>query len=125
VLFEAPHRVRETVALLARSLDPSRTLVVAREITKRFEDIARISLGRADAWFAADPNRERGEFVLIVDLPPPPGDAAPALPADVDAWLRALVREVPPATAARVAAAATGVPRDVLYARAVALRSAC
>jgi hypothetical protein len=39
--------------------------------------------------------------------------------------LRALVREVPPAAAARIAAAATGQPRDALYARAVALKSAC
>lgn len=125
VFFEAPHRVRETVAVLARALDPARKLVVAREITKRFEEIARLDLGRADEWFAADPNRERGEFVLIVDLPPPRIDAAHALPQDLDAWLRALVREVPPAAAARIAAAATGQPRDALYARAVALKSAC
>jgi 16S rRNA (cytidine1402-2'-O)-methyltransferase len=125
VFFEAPHRVRETVAVLARALDPARKLVVAREITKRFEEIARLDLGRADEWFAADPNRERGEFVLIVDLPPPRIDAAHALPQDLDTWLRALVREVPPAAAARIAAAATGQPRDALYARAVALKSAC
>ena len=125
VFFEAPHRVRETVAALAQALDPARKLVVAREITKRFEEIARLDLGRADEWFAADPNRERGEFVLIVDLPPPRIDAAHALPQDLDAWLRALVREVPPAAAARIAAAATGQPRDALYARAVALKSAC
>jgi len=124
VFFEAPHRVRETVAVLAQALDPSRKLVVAREITKRFEEIARIDLGRADEWFAADPNRERGEFVLIVDLPPPRGDAANALPQDLDTWLRALLREVPPSAAARIAAAATGQPRDALYARAVALKSA-
>ena len=124
VFFEAPHRVRETVATLAQALDPARRLVVAREITKRFEEIARIDLGRADEWFAADPNRERGEFVLIVDLPPPRSDAAKALPQDLDTWLRALVREVPPAAAARIAAAATGQPRDALYARAVALKSA-
>ena len=125
VFFEAPHRVRETVAVLARALDPARKLVVAREITKRFEEIARLDLGRADEWFAADPNRERGEFVLIVDLPAPRVDAAHALPQDLDTWLRALVREVPPAAAARIAAAATGQPRDALYARAVALKSAC
>jgi len=125
VFFEAPHRVRETVAVLARALDPARKLVVAREITKRFEEIARIDLGHADEWFAADPNRERGEFVLIVDLPPPRTDAASALPQDLDTWLRALVREVPPAAAARIAAAATGQPRDALYARAIALKSAC
>jgi 16S rRNA (cytidine1402-2'-O)-methyltransferase len=124
VFFEAPHRVRETVAMLAQALGAARKLVVAREITKRFEEIARIDLGRAEEWFAADPNRERGEFVLIVDLPPPRADAAPGLQQELDAWLRALLREVPPSTAARIAAAASGQPRDALYARAVALKSA-
>jgi 16S rRNA (cytidine1402-2'-O)-methyltransferase len=124
VFFEAPHRVRETVAVLAQALGAARKLVVARELTKRFEEIARIDLGRADEWFAADPNRERGEFVLIVDLPPPRVDAAHGLPQELDTWLRALVREVPPSTAARIAAAASGQPRDALYARAVALKSA-
>jgi 16S rRNA (cytidine1402-2'-O)-methyltransferase len=121
VFFEAPHRVRDTVALLAQTLGASRTLVVAREITKRFEEFARLPLGDADAWFGAAPNRERGEFVLIADLPPPAGDAA-TLPPDIDAWLRALVHELPPSSAARVAAAATGHSRDALYARAMALK---
>jgi 16S rRNA (cytidine1402-2'-O)-methyltransferase len=124
VFFEAPHRVRDTVAFLAGALDPSRTLVVAREITKRFEEIARVELGDADAWFGADANRERGEFVLIVDRPPAPVADAHAVPDDVDAWLRALLREVPPSTAARIAAAATGASRDALYARAIALKAA-
>jgi len=124
VFFEAPHRVRETVAALAAVLEPSRTLVVAREITKRFEEIARIDLGQAGTWFAADPNRARGEFVLIVDRPPSAGGDAQTLPPDVDAWLRALVREVPPSTAARIAGAATGGSRAALYARAIALKDA-
>jgi 16S rRNA (cytidine1402-2'-O)-methyltransferase len=122
VFFEAPHRVRETAAALAKALDPSRSLVVAREITKRFEEIARLDLADADAWFAADPNRERGEFVLIVDLPPARAGDHADLPPDVEAWLRALLREVPPSSAARIAAAATGRSRDLLYARAVALK---
>jgi 16S rRNA (cytidine1402-2'-O)-methyltransferase len=124
VFFEAPHRVRATVASLARALDPLRTLVVAREISKRFEEIARIDLAGAGAWFAADPNRERGEFVLIVDHPRRAAVDAEALPADIDAWLRALVREVAPSSAARIAAAATGRSREVLYARALAIRDA-
>ena len=122
VFFEAPHRVRATVAQLAQALDPARALVVAREVTKRFEEIARLRLGDADAWFGANPNRERGEFVLIVDLPPTRRGDDGALPPDVDAWLRALLREVPPSAAARIAAAATGCPRDALYARALELK---
>jgi 16S rRNA (cytidine1402-2'-O)-methyltransferase len=121
VVYEAPHRVRETVAELCEALGGDRTLLVAREITKRFEEIARMPLRDAAAWLAADANRVRGEFVLVVDAPPP-DRALPELSADVERWLAALVAELPPAAAARIASAASGVAREVLYARASALR---
>ncbi|MFO1323044.1 MAG: 16S rRNA (cytidine(1402)-2'-O)-methyltransferase [Burkholderiales bacterium] len=121
VFYEAPHRVRATVADLASRLGGGRTLIVARELTKAFETIAQVSLADAPAWFAADANRERGEFVLIVDAAPP-AERAAALDADGERWLVALLAELPPARAARVVAAVTGVARDVVYARALALR---
>lgn len=122
-IYEAPHRVRATVADLAAALGSNRALVVGRELTKTFETITRILLGDADAWFAADPNRERGEFALIVDVAP---RAQPAddevLSAEAERWLVALLEELPPARAARVVAAMTGIKRDVVYARALALK---
>ena len=123
VIYEAPHRVRATAADLAAALGADRTLVVARELTKTFETITRIALGDTDAWFAADPNRERGEFVLIVDVRAAVQRAAEeGLTADAERWLVALLDELPPARAARVVAAATGIKREVIYARALALK---
>jgi 16S rRNA (cytidine1402-2'-O)-methyltransferase len=122
VVYEAPHRVRAAVADLGRALGLERSLVVAREITKKFETITRMPLADASGWFVGDPNRERGEFVLLVDAPPVaqavPGTAA----LDVRRLLAALVDELPPARAARVAAAATGLARDALYAQALSLK---
>jgi 16S rRNA (cytidine1402-2'-O)-methyltransferase len=120
VLYEAPHRVRSTVSELAVRL-PGRDLVVARELTKVFETIARMPIAEADAWFEADANRVRGEFVLLLDAP---GGAqeAPSLDAGTERWLAALAPELPPSRVAKLAAAVTGLDRDVLYARAVALR---
>ena len=78
-------------------------------------------LAEARAWFDADANRQRGEFVLIVDAPS--AEAKPSLlPGDADRWLAELVRELPPARAARVVANVTGIARDQLYARAIALK---
>jgi len=123
VIYEAPHRVRATATDLAVALGADRTLVVARELTKTFETITRIALGDADAWFAADSNRERGEFVLIVDVQPAAQHSAEeGLTADAERWLVALLDELPPARAARVVAAATGIKREVIYARALALK---
>ena len=121
VFYEAPHRVRDTVDFLAQSLDPERTLVVARELTKRFEEIARMPLREAHAWFAADANRVRGEFVLIVDIAETPA-VAQASSAEIDRWLGLLLAELPPSTAARIVASATGAPRDAVYTRAMALK---
>ncbi len=124
VLYEAPHRVRATVADLAAALGVARALVVGRELTKAFETITRIPLGKADAWFAADPNRERGEFVLIVDRMPAAARVADAaLSPDAERWLVALLEELPPARAARVVAAVAGIKREAVYARALALKS--
>jgi len=122
VVYEAPHRVRATVAHLGEALGGERTLVVAREVTKKFESITQTTLGEAPGWFAADPNHERGEFVLVIDAPPDAELAAGDSAFDVRRLLTALVAELPPARAARVAAAATGLPRDALYAQALALK---
>ena len=76
-------------------------------------------LGEATAWLAADANRTRGEFVLIVDAPLP-SDVESASPEAVRVLAR-LLEELPPARAARVAADLTGGGRDQLYARALEL----
>ena len=121
VFFEAPHRVRATVQDLAQHCAGERRLIVARELTKTFETITSLPLAEAAAWFAGGPNRERGEFVLILDVPAERADAR-ALSRDAESWLVALLEELPPARAARVVAAMTGVARELVYARALALQ---
>jgi 16S rRNA (cytidine1402-2'-O)-methyltransferase len=122
VIHESPRRVRATLAELGVALGGERDVVIAREITKQFEEIARMPLGEAPAWCAADANRERGEFVLVVDAAPgPPASPIRADGFDVRKLLAALLVELPPARAARVAARATGLPRDALYAEALTI----
>ena len=123
VIYEAPHRVRETVAQLAAALGGERTLVVAREITKKFESITQTTLAGACSWFDADPNHERGEFVLLVDVAQTPEVVAGESAFDLRRLLAALIVELPPARAARVAALVTGLPRDAIYAQALAIKS--
>ena len=122
VFYEAPHRVRESVAALADGLGADRTLVVARELTKKFEQIARMPLGEGAAWLDAEANRVRGEFVLIVDAPQHAGAVAELTP-DIERWLRALLDELSPAAASRVVAKVSGVARDDVYERAMTIKS--
>lgn len=115
VLFEAPHRIRELLALLGTVLEPARRVVLARELTKKFETI---EVHRAGGLPALDAD-ERGEYVVLVD-------ASEEAAVDVDAvtrrWLEALLQELPPARAAAVASRASGQPRDALYRLALQLK---
>ncbi len=116
VFYEAPHRIAETLADLAELLEPQRELVIARELTKLFEQIARMPLAEGPAWLAADDNRRRGEFVLIISAPPPGED----LPPEALSTLKLLLSELPLKQAVRLAAKISGAPRNALYQRALA-----
>lgn len=120
VFFEAPHRIRETLAAMAGTLGASRRVLVLREITKRFEEIHECALGDALAWLDADANRERGEFVLVAH-PAPAASRERAAAPDAAQVLRLLLDELPASRAARLAARITGAPRDELYRQALAL----
>ena len=119
VFYEAPHRIAETIADLAAVLEPERTLVVARELTKLFEQIAVMPVAEGPAWLAADANRQRGEFVLVVSGPPP----RVGLDAEVERVLQALLAELPVKQAAKLAATITGAAKNALYQRALELKA--
>lgn len=111
VLFEAPHRVRETVAELCEALGPLRRVAICRELTKVHEEVWRGTL--ADALEHVAGREPRGEHVLVLDgAPPPPAPDE----ADVEAALRselAAGRDKKEAIAA--VAADLRVPRRQVY----------
>ncbi len=119
VLYEAPHRVSQTLGDLHEALG-DRDVVIAREITKRFETITKLPLGEARAWVDADDDRRRGEFVLVIE-----GRAAQARdPLDPEAVLRALLTELPVKQAVALAVKITGAKRNALYALGLELKGA-
>jgi len=122
VFYEAPHRVTECVADLGATLGAEREIVIARELTKLFETIHRCRLDQAGDWLAADLNRQRGEFVLIVSGARE--ERQEGLPAEAERVLRLLLAELPLKQSTALAAAITGARKNELYARALALRDA-
>lgn len=117
VLYEAPHRIAATLEDLAARFGADREVAIARELTKKFEELARMPLGEARAWLAAVPEREQGEFVLVLAA----GEPRAAVPLDPGRVLEALLESLAPSEAAKLAARLTGVPRRELYRRALAL----
>jgi 16S rRNA (cytidine1402-2'-O)-methyltransferase len=116
IFYEAPHRVRETVADLLARFGGEREIVIARELTKKFEEVARMPLAQAPAWLAAGAHRQQGEFVLVLG----PGAAPAAEPAEAERVLAVLLEALPAGEAARLAARITGAPRNALYRKALA-----
>jgi len=112
VFYESSHRVRETLDDMAAVFGAARPAVLARELTKLFETVIDADLATLVARVAADPNQSRGEFVLLVGGRPEQEDARLAEGRRVFALLR---EELPPARAAKLAAAITGAPRKALY----------
>jgi len=119
VMFEAPHRVAALLDAIAATM-PTRRLTLARELTKQFEEVATFEARAAPAWLAADANRMRGEFVLILHAMAPA--EASAVGADAERTLALLLAELPLKQAVSLASAITGAPRNALYERALALR---
>lgn len=109
VLFEAPGRVAATLADIAGVLG-DREIAVARELTKRFEEVRRGSAAELAAWARSEP--PRGEVALLVG--PPPADPAVS-DADVEAALRALLPALSVKEASRVVADDLDVPRSRAY----------
>jgi 16S rRNA (cytidine1402-2'-O)-methyltransferase len=116
VIFEAPHRLAESLADLADLLGP-REAAVARELTKLHETVTRGSL-RELAGLHGE-GGTRGEIVVVVA---PPDDAPTAAGEDeVERRLLAALETLSPRDAAAVVAAELGLPKRPVYARAVRL----
>jgi len=115
-LFEAPHRVADTLADLHAALG-ERDVVIARELTKMFETITRVPLADARTWVEAHPDRIRGEFVLVIEGRPV--EHTDAL--DPRKVLESL-GELPVKQAVAIAVKLTGGKRNELYALALELK---
>lgn len=116
ILYEAPHRVLEAVEDLVARFGGERELLIARELTKKFEEVVRLPLAEARAWLSAGPHRQQGEFVLVLA----PGATAAPDALEAERVLGVLLEALPASEAAKLAARITGAPRNVLYKLALA-----
>ncbi len=119
VFYEAPHRILDCVGALAEVFEPTRQVVFARELTKLFEEIHRCPLSDAVAWVKADANREKGEYVVLLEGAQAAADADDA---QAERILAILLSECSVKQAASLAAQITGRKKNALYERALQLK---
>ena len=117
VFYESSHRIQAMLGDLAATFGAAREAVLARELTKQFEQIEGGRLDQLCAWLDADEHHRRGEFVVLVAGAPPEEAEA----GDARRMLEILLRELPVKRAAAVAAELTGRRRNELYRLALAL----
>ena len=116
VLLEAPHRI----VALAQALQVlgARRVTVGRELTKQFEQIDTLAAQDFPAWLAERPERQKGEFALVLHDTP-----IAATGGEGERVLRCLLAALPVKTAVQLGAEISGEPRNALYALALKLKN--
>jgi 16S rRNA (cytidine1402-2'-O)-methyltransferase len=123
VIYESPHRVRETLEDCVTAFGDARAATVIREATKLHESSYRGSLRELLDKAGADADFSRGEIVLLIGgAAADSADAALEAKSRLDQVLTALLAELPLKQAARLAAQITGARDNEAYKRALVLK---
>lgn len=117
VFYESSHRIQACLADMAAAFGDARHAVLARELTKRFEQTERGAISHLLQWLQADANRRKGEFVVMVQGAAAAGQDA----AETRRILGILLKHLPVKAAAAAAAEITGERRNALYELALEL----
>lgn len=118
IIYEAPHRILECVKDMADVFGADRPVGFAREITKTFETIKKMTLGELVEFISNDSNQQKGEIVLVI------GGASEEKDMEqekLDQLLTRLLQDLSVKAASQLAADLTGIKKKVAYQRALEL----
>lgn len=116
IFYESPHRILECLKDFG-AIFPNRSLFIARELTKIFEESVVLKVEESTAWLLEKPHRQKGEFVLILDAPE---SAISAEEKEAERILKTLLAEnLPLKQSAALTAKITGFSKNDLYKKAL------
>lgn len=122
VFYESSHRIVDSIRDMLEVFGESRVVVMARELTKKFETIRQSSLPELLQWVESDSNQQKGEFVLLLE-----GDKrteeSEGLNMELDHMLKVLMDELPVKQASQLVARITGLKKNQVYKRGVAIKN--
>lgn len=118
IFYEAPHRILDSVKDMAQVFGAERSVGFAREITKTFETIKKMTLGELAEFIANDHHQQKGEIVLVIAGAATEVDLAQE---KLDKLLQRLLQDLSVKAASQLAADLTGIKKKVAYQRALEL----
>ena len=121
IIYEAPHRIVDSLKDMVEVFGADRPVGFAREITKTFETIKKMALGELVQFVESDHNQQKGEIVLVI------GGATVEKDLDqekLDKLLTRLLQDLSVKAASQLAADLTGIKKKVAYQRALELTQA-
>ena len=121
LFYESSHRILETLVDVGKVFESDRRVVIARELTKRFETIVETTAGGAEACVLESQAMQRGEFVLLIEGSPPRRHDD-ALTAEQERILTILLKHQSVKSASAMTAEITGARRETLYREALKMR---
>lgn len=113
IFYEAPHKLQNTLKDLTDAFGPERRISLCRELTKLHEQILRMTLGEALAYYAE--NDPRGEYVLILEGAVEAAEQALTLEDAVALALERIASGASKKDAVREVSRETGFPKNALY----------
>lgn len=113
IFYEAPHKLQNTLKDLTDAFGPERRISLCRELTKLHEQILRMTLGEALAYYTE--NDPRGEYVLILEGAAEASEEALTLEDAVSLALERIASGASKKDAAREVSRETGFPKNALY----------
>jgi 16S rRNA (cytidine1402-2'-O)-methyltransferase len=119
VLYESVHRIRDCLADLVAEFGEQRNAFIGRELTKMHEQCVQATLGDLLRQLDAGDIPSKGEFVVVITG----SKEESTLSFEVDQLLVDLAEHLPPKTAAKIAAKASGESRNDLYERLLTLNN--
>lgn len=114
IFYESTHRILDTLEDMQAVLGEERYIVLAREMTKTWETITGNTIKNLREWLLEDPNRTKGEMVLIVEGKPKSDNNDEISPQAVKA-LELIAEELPLKKAATIVAELYGYKKNALY----------
>jgi 16S rRNA (cytidine1402-2'-O)-methyltransferase len=119
IFYEAPRRIKDTIEKCIEVLPSNHHIVLAKEISKRFENYISGSAKEVIDWLLAEPAHQKGEFVLMIYCK---ALVAEELPIAARELMQQLIVLLPPKSAAAVVSEHYGVNKKSLYQYALGLK---